>query len=66
MNLRRESCRLFDHEAGEGGDVKSGECFGLAFVIFDEAAEAGGPRERPLDHPGHRTPRLMSAHVLRR
>ena len=28
---------LLHHEAGEGGDMKSCECFGIALIVFDEA-----------------------------
>jgi hypothetical protein len=29
-----ECSGLFDHETGEGDDIKSGESFGASFVIF--------------------------------
>ena len=40
MNLG-ECGGLFHHEASEGDDVKTCECFGIAFIVFDKASEAG-------------------------
>ena len=45
---------LLQHEAGESDEVQACERSGVAFVVFDEAAEAGGPGSRALHHPAPR------------
>ena len=42
---------MLEHEAGEGDEVEACECFGQAFIVADEAPEAGSPGEGAFDDP---------------
>jgi len=42
---------LPEHEADEGNHREVGKRPSVALVVFDEAAEARGPGERPFDDP---------------
>ena len=36
-------CGVLEHVSDECDDVETGECFGVALIIFDQPATACGP-----------------------